>query len=239
MTPPLMHKTHHHFLRAAGEVAAASVREEMFGRPPRSLPCSFSHQAAGPVGSRRGRCHPAVRVTAGAFDAALGSAPPLFYMSVASGVQVLPVHGCGGGMRFRRCGSGWRLLLVGALGSAGSRSLAGSGRNGRAKGVWARVAGWRLPGGQPIGPAIDPPLRRHPFLYTYVFTPLRCDPLGRDLVVTECRTILRAFHIGPALVRNSRPGVAGVLPLPRLRARGALAPRAKDAAAGNRPFLTA
>lgn len=75
MTPPLMHKTHHHFLRAAGEVAAASVGEEMFGRPPRSLPCSFSHQAAGPVGSRRGRC-PAVRVTAGALGAASGSTPP-------------------------------------------------------------------------------------------------------------------------------------------------------------------
>lgn len=173
VTPtPLMHKTHHHFLRAAGEVAGVRARSEMFGRPPRSLLCAFSYQAAGPVGSRRGRCHQAVRVTAGAFDAASGSTPPTVFMSIASGVQVLPVHLCGGGMRFRRCGSGWRLLRGGAFGSAGSRSLAGSGHNGRAKGVWARVAGWRLPGGQPLGPAIDPPLQRHPFFIFVCLHPL-------------------------------------------------------------------
>lgn len=222
------------------ETLQAPVCEEIVGRPPRSLLCSASAKPLAPWVRGEVAAFSAVRATAFCIFGGLGVVPLLFYRSRFSGVQALPVHGCGGGMRFRRCGSGWRLLRVGAPSLSRPSFPSGLRPQRPAKGVWARVAGWRLPGGQPRGPAFDPPLRRHSFLYTYVFTPfLRCETLGRTSS-DRVQDLLRAFLIGPAQTRNSRPGVAGVLPLPRLRARGAPASKGQGRRGTRQPpILTA
>lgn len=197
--PDAQNKTHHHLLRADDGVAARGERYLVIrhGR--------FAHSNAGPDGFET-RSLPAGCASHGRCSVSgLGVVPLLFSNERLPGVQALPVQGCGGGMRFRRCSSGWRLLHVGALSSAGSRPRAGTVARDRQQ-VSGRA--WQA-GGCPEGSQEAQPSTHHCgaiLFYIRMSSPhsLRYDLLGR----TSCDRLqhhLRAFLIGPA-----RRGIRGL-----------------------------
>lgn len=187
VTPtPLMHKTHHHFLRAAGDVAGARVRNDSWSsatiiallpHPPSRWPRGFRGEVAAtrlceprPVHLMRPRGHPAY----------------CFYAMRLSGVQVLPVHGCGGGMRFRRCGSGWRLRRAWLSRLSFTSGLRPQRPGKRCLGARGRLAVARRAAKRPgLRPTTAAPF----FFYIRMSSPPFCAAIPSGVPrVTECRT---------------------------------------------------
>lgn len=172
------------------ETLQAPVCEEIVGRPPRSLLCSASAKPLAPWVRGEVAAFSAVRATAFCIFGGLGVVPLLFLsQSLHPGVQALPVHSCGGGMRFRRCGSGWRLLRVGA--PSLSRPSLPSGLRPQRPGKRCLGARGRLAVARRAAkrPGLRPTTAAPFFFYIRMSSPPFCaaSPSGAPRV-TECRT---------------------------------------------------